>query len=94
MNPYFDHRAAQGTQMDGSWLILSRSLSLLGTLSSLWLSTQKFVQRFPLGSGIPGFPYRTNELVLLSALWNCPLSLRAHCHGLGAGPLEAYVVGI
>ena len=33
------------------------------------------MQRFPLGSGIPGFPYCTNELALLSALWNCPLSL-------------------
>ena len=54
----------------------SLDLSRLSTLSlSLWLTTQKFVQRFPLGSGIPGFPYCTNELALLSALWNCPLSL-------------------
>ena len=48
-------------------LSLDLSLSAL-SLCSLWLSTQKFVQRFPLVSGIPGFPYRTNELTLLSAL--------------------------
>ena len=41
---------------------LSRSLSARHSLCSLWLSVQKFVQRFPLVSGILGFPYCTNEL--------------------------------
>ena len=53
--------------------ILSRSLSLPARHSFclLWLSTQKFVQRFPLVSSLPGFPYRTNEVAHSSPLWNC-----------------------
>ena len=79
MNPYSDHRAAKGTLTGGSCLVLSRSLSISlsaqHSLASLWLTAQKFVQRFPLGSGILGFPYRTNKLALLSALTGTVLSL-------------------
>ena len=63
-------------------LSLSLSPSAQHSLCSLWLSTQKFVQRFPLVSGIPGFPYCINELALLPALWNCPLSLSLFLLGL------------
>ena len=73
---------------------LSISFSQLVTLYLLWLSMQNFVQRFPLVSGIPGFPYCTNELALSSPLWNYlsfSLSLGVD---LGLIPLKLLVVEI
>ena len=54
---------------------LDLSLGSALFLCSLWLTAQKFVQRFPLVSGIPGFTYCTNELARSSRLSGTVLSL-------------------
>ena len=67
--------------------ILSLSLSRLVTFCLLRLLAQKFVQRFPLISGIPGFPYYTNKLA--HSLSSLELSLfRLSEVDLGLFPLQ------
>ena len=52
------------------------------------------MQRFPLGSGIPGFPYRTNKLALLAALTGTVLSLSGlTVVDLGLVPLKLLWLG-